>query len=127
MNHSSVPWNHTDACRDGRHVLRLFVVLIYCTLNARAQSTRQRARPSAPSSIRATHLLGSENAKGNCTGTLCIHDDSLQFQQNGKAGVQVEVGAILGIFLGEEDKQDLFDDVSGFLPVEVEVSTGHDN
>lgn len=105
MNRFIVPWNHTDACRGGRHALRLLAALICCTLTALAQNTPQKADSSAPLSIRATHLLGFENAKDNCNGTLSIHDDSLQFQQNGKASVQVEIGAIRGIFLGAEDKQ----------------------
>ena len=105
MNRFIVPWNHTDAWRGGHPALRLLVVLICWTLTAPAQSTPQRGDASATFNIRATHLLGFENAKGNSTGTLSIDDDSLQFQQNGKAGVQVKIGAIRGIVLSEEDKQ----------------------
>lgn len=105
MNRSIVPWSHSNAYEGGHHALRLLALLIFCTLTAPAQNTPQRGDASAPLSIRATHLLGFENAKDNCTGTLSIHDDSLQFQQNEKAGVQVKIGAIRGIFLGEEDKQ----------------------
>ena len=106
MNRFIVPWSHTDAYRRGCHALRLLAVLICCTLTTPAQNTPPKADSSVPFSIRATHLLGFENAKDNCNGTLSIHNDSLQFQQNGKAGVQqVEIGAIRGIFLGEENKQ----------------------
>jgi hypothetical protein len=105
MDRSIVPWNRTDACRGGRHALGFLAVLICCTLTAPAQSNPHRGDAGAPFIIRATHLLGFEHAKDNCTGTLSIHDNSLEFQQNGKAGVQMEIGAIRDIFLGEEDKQ----------------------
>ena len=105
MNRFIVPWTRTDACWGSRQALRLLAVLLCCTLTALAQNTSQKADSSASLSIRATHLLGFETAKDNCNGTLSIHDDSLQFQQNGKDGVQVEIGAIRGIFLGAEDKQ----------------------
>ena len=69
-------------CRAG---VRLLVALICCGLTAAAQnSTQQKA--SKPFSIPATHLVGFENAKSNCRGTLSIQDDSLQFQRTGKSG-----------------------------------------
>src|SRR4029077_3365822 len=55
--------------------------------------------------IRATHLLGFENAKSNCSGTLSIEDDSLQFQQTGKSGAHIKIGSVQNIFLGEESLQ----------------------
>jgi hypothetical protein len=85
--------------------LRLLAVLICCSLTAPAQSTVHRGEASAVSSIRATHLLGFENAKNNCGGTLSIHDDLLQFQQNGKSGAQVKIGSVRDVILGEESKQ----------------------
>jgi hypothetical protein len=60
---------------------------------------------STPFSIRATHLLGFENAKSNCAGTLSIQDHVLQFQQGGKLGAQVKIASIEGAFLGGESKQ----------------------
>jgi len=106
MNRFIVPWSQTHAYLGSRHALRLLAVLIGCTLTAPAQITPQKADSSAPFSIQATHVLGFENAKGNCNGILSIHEHSLQFQQNGNAGIQqVETGAIRGVFLGEEDKQ----------------------
>lgn len=105
MNLLIAPWNHTDAYGGRSHALRLLAALICCTLTAQAQSTPQKGDTSAPFSVRATHLLGFENAKHNFTGALSIHDDAVQFQQNGKAGLQVEIGAIRSILLAEESKQ----------------------
>jgi hypothetical protein len=90
-------------CR--RHVLWLSTVLICCSLFAPAQKITQRGDTSAPFSTRATHLLGFANARNNSTGTLSVQDNSLQFQQNGKPGAQVKIGALRDVFLGEENKQ----------------------
>jgi hypothetical protein len=88
-------------CRAG---MRLLVALICCGLTAAAQnSTQQKA--SKPFSIPATHLVGFENAKSNCSGTLSIQDDSLQFQQTGKSGAQIKIGSVRDVFLGEESRQ----------------------
>jgi hypothetical protein len=49
--------------------------------------------------------VGFENAKSNCSGTLSIQDDSLQFQQTGKSGAQIKIGSVRDVFLGEESRQ----------------------
>jgi hypothetical protein len=90
---------------DRRHALWLSAVLLCCSLTAQAQNTTQRENPSAPFSIRTTHLLGFDNAKNNSTGTLSVQNDSLQFQQNGKPGAQVRIGSVRDVFLGGESKQ----------------------
>jgi len=66
-----------------------------------------------PFSIRATHLLGFPDTKSNCNGILSIKDNALQFQQPSKAGTEVKVPDIQGIFLGGESKQ------VGSVPVKV--------
>ena len=85
--------------------VRLLIALICCGLTAAQNSTQQGA--SKPFSIRATHLLGFENAKSSCSGTLSIEDNSLQFRQIGKAGEQthIKIGSVRDIFLGEESRQ----------------------
>ena len=88
-----------------RAVLRLFAALILCSVTASAQSTIHRADGNAALSIRATHLLGFEDAKNNSNGTLSVQDGSLQFQRNGKPGAQVKVGSLRDVILGEESRQ----------------------
>ncbi len=97
--------NHMDAY-SGRHpAWRVLALLICCTLTASAQNRSQREDASAPFSVRATHLMGFENAKSNCNGTLSIENDALQFQQNGKTGAQIKVDSVRDVFLGGESKQ----------------------
>ena len=85
--------------------LSLLALLICCSLTAFAQSMVHREETSAVFSTRATHLLGFENAKNNRGGTLSIHDDLLQFQQNGKTDAQVKIGSVRDVILGEEGKE----------------------
>jgi hypothetical protein len=84
MDQLVVSRNQRNACRFHRRaVMRLLVALICCGLTVGAQNSTQQTA-SKPFSIRTTHLVGFENAKSNCSGTLSIQDDSLQFQQTGK-------------------------------------------
>src|SRR5713101_6896257 len=97
---------HSDAYHpDRRQALWLSAALLCCSLTAPAQTITQRGDTSAPFSTRATHLLGFANARNNSTGILSVQDDSLQFQQNGKPGVQVKIGSVRDVFLGGESKQ----------------------
>ncbi len=105
MDRSVVPRNQRNACAFDRRVgIRLLVALICCGLTVAAQNSTQQTA-SKPFSIRTTHLLGFENAKSNCSGTLSIQDDFLQFQQSGKSGDQIKIGSVRDIFLGEESRQ----------------------
>lgn len=83
-----------------------FGALFFCLcLNALAQSAVPPLNENAPISVRATHLLGFENAKSNCNGTLSIQDNALQFQPGGKPGEQVKIAAVLDVYLSGESKQ----------------------
>ena len=105
MDRSVFPRNQRNACRFHRRAsMRLLVALICCGLAAAAQNTTQR-EASESFSIRATHLMGFESAKSNCTGTLSIQDDFLQFQQTGKTSVHINIGSVRDVFLGEESRQ----------------------
>ena len=105
MDRPVVPRNHRNVCRFHRRAaIRLLVVLICCGLTAPAQNTTQR-EASESFSIRATHLMGFESAKSNCTGTLSIQDDFLQFQQTGKIIAHINIGSVRDVFLGEESRQ----------------------
>jgi hypothetical protein len=108
MDRFVVSCSHSKTYHLGRrHALWLSTVLICCSLTAPAQKLTQRGDTSAPFSTRATHSLGFANARDNSTGTLSVQDDSLQFQQNGKPGaqVQVKIGSVREVFLGAESKQ----------------------
>jgi len=105
MDRLVVPRNQRNACRFHRRPgMRLLVALICCGLTAAAQNATQQ-KTSKPFSIRATHLMGFENAKSNNSGTLSIQDDSLQFQQTGKSAAHITIGSVRDIFLGEESRQ----------------------
>jgi hypothetical protein len=85
--------------------LSVLALLMFCSLTASAQSTNHRGETNTAFSIRATHLLGFENAKSNSNGTLSVHDDLLRFQQNGKTSFQVKTGSVRDVVLGEESRQ----------------------
>jgi hypothetical protein len=90
----------------GRHpAWRVLAVLICYTLTASAQNGTPREDTSAPFSVRATHLMGFENAKSNCNGTLSIQKDAVQFQPGGKAVAEVKIDSVQDVFLGGESKQ----------------------
>jgi hypothetical protein len=108
MDRFVVSRSHSEAYHpDRRHALWLSTVLICCSLTALAQKITQRGDTSAPFSTRATHLLGFANARNNSVGILSVQDDSLQFQQSGKPGsqVQIKIGSVRDVFLGSESKQ----------------------
>jgi hypothetical protein len=83
--------------------LTLLILLIACTAAASAEDSSQPK--TSPFSIRVTHLLGFAGAPTNANGTLTIEADALQFQKSGKPVVQVRIGSIQNIFLGDQGKQ----------------------
>jgi hypothetical protein len=106
MDHFAVSCSPSKTYHPGRrHALWLSTLLFCCSLTAPAQKITQPGDTSAPFSARATHLLGFANARNNSTGILSVQDDSLQFQQNGKPGVQVKIALVRDVFLGAESKQ----------------------
>ncbi len=97
--------NHNSGCFGGPALIRVWALLFCSSLGALAQSTAPPVNASAPFSIPATHLLGLENTKSNCNGTLSIQGDALQFHQGGKPGAEVTITSIHAVFLGGESKQ----------------------
>jgi hypothetical protein len=97
--------NHRNSYFVRDALIRVWALLFCSTLGVLAQSTAPPVNASAPFSIRATHLLGLENTKSNCNGTLSIQGDALQFQQGGKPGTEVKITSIQAVFLGGESKQ----------------------
>ncbi len=97
--------NHRNSYFVGHALIRVWALLFCSSLGALAQSTALPVNASAPSSIRATHLLGLENTKSNCNGTRSVQGDALQFQQDGQHGTEVKITSIQAAFLGGESKQ----------------------
>ena len=100
MNRLCVVRNQSAACFVGHALIRVWALLFCSSLGALAQGTAPPVNASAPFSIRATHLLGLENTKSNCNGTLSIQGDALQFQQGGRPGAEVKTTSIPGCFSG---------------------------
>lgn len=105
MNHCFLQGNHRARHCGGLATIGIGALFLFFCLDALAQSAGPPPNANAPTSIRATHLLGFENAKGNCNGTLSIQDDAVQFQHGGKPGAQVKIAAVLDVFLSDESKQ----------------------
>ena len=105
MDHLFILRNHGNSYFVGQALIRVWALLFCSSVGALAQSTAPPVNASASFSIRATHLLGLENTKSNCNGTLSIQGDALQFQQSGKPGAEVKITSIQGVFLGGESKQ----------------------
>lgn len=105
MNRLFALRNHNSGYFGGYALLTLWALWLCSGSGALAQSTAAPANTSAPFSTRVTHLLGLPNTKRNCNGTLSIQDSVLQFQPNGKPGVQVNMASVLNLSLGDESKQ----------------------
>jgi hypothetical protein len=106
MDRFVVSCSHSKTYQLGlRHALWFSTALLCSSLTAPAQKTTKPGDTGAPFSTRVTHLLGFANARNNSTGILSVQDDSLQFQQTGKPGAQVKIGAVRDVFLGSESKQ----------------------
>jgi hypothetical protein len=105
MNHYFLQWDPRARHFGGLATISIWALFFCSCLDASAQSTVPPRNANAPFSFRATHLLGFENTKNNCYGTLSIQDNALQFQQDGKPGAQVKIGTVLDVFMGGESKQ----------------------
>ena len=105
MNRLFTLRNHTGGYFGRCALLTLWALWLCSVSGALAQSTASPSNLKAPFSTRVTHLLGLPNTKHNCNGTLSIQDSVLQFQPNGKPGVQVNLASVLNLSLGDESKQ----------------------
>jgi len=105
MNRLFALRNHNSGYFGGYALLTLWALWLCSGIGALAQSAAPALNANAPFSIRATHVLGLENTKSNCNGTLSIQGDALQFQQGGKPHAEVKITSIQAVFLGGESKQ----------------------
>jgi hypothetical protein len=97
--------NDESGCFGGHALITLWALLLCSGIGALAQNTAHEFKANPPFSIRATHLVGFPNTKGNCKGTLSTQDNVLRFQQGGKPFAQVDIASVRGIFLGDERMQ----------------------
>ena len=105
MNRSVVLRINNSAGLGGYALLILWALWLCSGSCAVAQSTAVPANTRALFSTRVTHLLGLPETKHNCNGTLSIQDNVLQFEPNGKPGVQVNMASILDLSSSDESKQ----------------------
>lgn len=105
MNRLFALRNHNTASFGGYALLTLWVLWLCSGSGALAQSTAATPNTKAPFNTQATHLLGLPNTKRNCNGTLSIQDRVLQFQPNGKPGIQVNMASVRDLSTGDESRQ----------------------
>ena len=103
MNRLSVLGNGRGRHFSGYGVIKVWALLFCFGLGAFAQSAASPV--NAPTSIRATHILGLENMKINSNGILSIQDNALRFQRAGEPTADVDITSIQAVFLGSESKQ----------------------
>jgi len=82
-----------------------YLILLLCCSTLMAQSPGGPTSSAPAPEIRATHLLGLEGASNNAIGELSIKDNELQFQKRGRPTVQLNIGCIQEVSLGEESRQ----------------------
>ncbi len=82
----------------------LTAVICYRTaLMAQNQGPADTSNAAAP--LPVTHILGFEGISSNAQGNLSIQGDELQFQKKQGSPVQVPIGSIQDVTIGQEDKQ----------------------
>src|SRR5260370_8783605 len=107
MNQTAVPWYRTSDARllNPRSAVAFLLLLISCGVASLAQNVGQRTNSPAPLNIRATHLLGFEDASNNANGTLSFQGDALQFLKGDKPAVQVKISSVQDVLLGHQSKE----------------------
>jgi len=105
MNRVFFLWTRSNRHFNGNAVLGLCALLFCSSFGLLAQSNATSLNANASFSVRVTHLLGFEDTKSNCNGTLSIQGDALQFQQAGRPGAQVNIASIRDVSVGAEGKQ----------------------
>jgi hypothetical protein len=80
------------------------ILLIWCS-TVSGQSSGEAKSSAGTSSIRATHIMGFEDASNNASGNLSITASTLQFQKGSNTTAQINISSIQDVLLGEEDKQ----------------------
>src|SRR5713226_5901003 len=82
----------------------LMLLVWFCT-GLTAQNPGGANGSAAGSPMRVTHVLGLERIPNNANGNLSIQKDALQFQRDEGQAVQISIGSIQDVLLGEQEKQ----------------------
>jgi hypothetical protein len=88
----------------GRILTCLILLLSYRT-RLMAEDHGEANTQASGSRLRATHILGFEGISNNANGDLSIQGDVLRFQKSDNSSVQIHIGSIQDLTVGEEDKQ----------------------
>ena len=88
-----------------RSAVMVLLLLLMCTAASPGQKPGEPSNSTVMCSVRATHVLGFEDAKNNSTGTLSIQDRVLRFQRGSNPVVEVTIASVQDVFLGDESKQ----------------------
>jgi hypothetical protein len=106
MNRNAVASEHTPDSHSVTFRIACLILLVWCSTVLLAQNSGGPTKSGNDSVIPASHVLGFESASRNAKGKLSIQDNALQFQPGGgAASVQIGIGSIQDIVLGEQDKQ----------------------
>jgi hypothetical protein len=70
-----------------------------------AEDSGAAKTPDSGSMLRVRHILGFPGVSRNATGDISIQDHALRFQKPHGSLVQISVGSIQSLTLGEQDKQ----------------------
>jgi len=100
--------NHRAICRPSSYSFEhrpVLVSLILLTMSVAGFADDASQLKTSTTRISATQVLGFAGTPNNANGNLSIEGDTLQFQQHGKASVQVKITSIQDILLGDQSKQ----------------------
>ena len=67
-----------------------------------AQSSKEANNAT---SVSARHVIGLEGVRKNAQGQLSVANDTLKFQKNGEAAVEIKTASITSVSTGQQDKQ----------------------
>jgi hypothetical protein len=107
MNCRAVASDHTPHPRFLIYRTASLIRLVWCCTICCSMLAQNPSGPTSATSsaIGATHVLGLEGTSKNAKGKLSIQDKVVQFQKSGSSAVQLDIGSIQDVLLGEQDKQ----------------------
>lgn len=80
-------------------------LVICCRTALMAQNQGPADTSNAAAPLRVTHIVGFERISSNAQGNLSIEGDELRFQKKQGSPVQVAIGSIRDVTIGQEDRQ----------------------
>jgi hypothetical protein len=86
-------------------ILACLILLLSYSARLTAEDHGEANTRASGSRLRATHILGFGGISNNANGHLSIQGDVLRFQKEDNSSVQIPIGSIQNLTVGEEDKQ----------------------